>query len=116
VPADLNYAHEKYVAAVRILALGDGDLRSRLLDAYLGSAHRAHPPVGGLGPPMSGELVDRINEFHERMTSEVVLADEGTITATVHAMTPDDVHAAAAELVDIAKALDWEWHDQRRQR
>lgn len=116
MPADLNYAHEKYAAAVRILALGTGDLRRRLLDAYLGSAHRAHPPVGGIGPPASDEAVERINALHERMTSHEAVDDEGTITATVNAMSADEVHDAATELIDIAAVLDWEWHDRRHAR
>lgn len=112
MPSDLNYAHEKYGTAVRILALGDAPLRDRLLDAYRSSASSAHPPRGGLGPEIDAEVQTRIEDFDARMTAAGDGPD-GSIAATVAQMSDEEVREVAAELVSISRELDFAWHDRR---
>jgi hypothetical protein len=113
MPGDLHYAHEKYSAARDTLAEGAGSPRERLADAYLSQGSRASPLRRGLGPEISDELSTRIETFDERMTSVAPEGDEGSIVATINSMTVDDVQEAMRELVAIASALDWEYHDSR---
>lgn len=114
MPSDLNYAHEKYSAAVHAMALGRGGLRERLVDAFLGSAHLAYSEHQGLGPAIDPALHERMRDFHERMTKTTAEADEGKIVATVNAMTDGELDEAAEELVAIADALDWAWRVEIR--
>lgn len=113
MPADLSYAHEKYATAVRIMALGEGNLRERLLDAYLSQASRAHPPRGGLGRAISADVQQRIDDFHARMTAVPATHGEGTIMATITSLPDAEVRGAAEELLAIADEINWEWCEHR---
>lgn len=107
---DLNYAHEKYASSVRTLALLDSNLRARLIAAYTGGASLVGYPKDGLGPPLDEDLAERISNLHARLT-ERSDDDQGAIAATINAMTDDDIHSAAEELLEIAGELDWAWHE-----
>jgi hypothetical protein len=111
MPGDVLYAHEKYAAARDILAEGELSLRDRLLDAYLSQAHRVAPLRIGLGPEISDDLAARLDAFHSLMTATPAVADEGTITATVRAMTEEEVRSAVRELLTIAAYLDAEFYE-----
>jgi hypothetical protein len=108
MPGDIDYAREKYSTAVHIMATSHGTMRERLLLAYRDSAMRAHPPMPGMGPAISDELSNRIEQLDDRMTRTPAVGDEGDIEATVNAMTEPEVDAASEELVNIAFALLWE--------
>jgi hypothetical protein len=111
MPGDFNYAHEKFATAVRILALNRGELRDRVLDAYRSSAASAWPPQEGLGDPVPDDVLQQIATLHERMT--VIEGPEGSIAASIAAMSNDEVRQAAEEILAIFHELDWEWHEQR---
>lgn len=114
MPGDIHHAEEKYTTALRILATAQGSPRERLLLAYRDSATQAHPPLPGMGPEVPAGVSERIERFHGRMTSAPAVADEGTIAATVYAMSDEEIQAAAEELVDIALALRQDLWENRR--
>lgn len=107
MPSDLSYAHEKYSVAVNIMATSDKTLRERLYDAFVSSAHLAYTEHGGLGPAADPETQERLKSFHQRMTSTPAVGDEGTIAATINAMTDEEVQDAARELVEVASVVEW---------
>ncbi len=94
---DLRYTAEKYRTALIIL-VGHGSLRERLQSAYTDSAERAHPPQGGLGPPIPEDLVDQINAFHERIG--------GPGAAAVDDMDDHEVDQVAEALVYLTIELE----------
>jgi hypothetical protein len=94
-----NYAREKFTAGLNILA-GEGPVRQRLLDAYTEQVHHARSDKQ-VPPPMS----KRIEALNQRMTRVAPKGEEGSIAATVAAMTDDEVVAAAHEIVRIALDL-----------
>jgi hypothetical protein len=102
VSAALGYTHEKYSTARELLALSEGDLRERLLDAYRSQAHSAADP--GRSVPVA--IAERIRALHSTMTATPAEADEGSLAASVMAMTDDEVRDAAKALLDIAGWLD----------
>jgi hypothetical protein len=100
---DIDYAAEKWWIAIHTLAVGTSGLRERLLDACRSGPIIVHDPLStGLGPKMSDELVDRMIAFAERITSTPALADEGTVAATISAMTEEELRRAAEEVLSIA--------------
>lgn len=107
---DLDYTIEKYAAAVSILAASDRDLRDRLCDAYVSQASHIVPMHPGSGPPMSDELTARILDLHERfrvdpdVVSAAVMNVHGGMAAAIQAMSDDQVHQVASELVSICFA------------
>lgn len=111
MPADLNYAYEKYDKARNILATSIGSARQRLLEAYVGSAHLAQPLRSLPGQKNYEDLATRIAAFHTTMTSAVPTGDEGSIAATIDSFTDDQVSEALNELVSIADVLQWEHHE-----
>lgn len=110
MPGDLHYAHEKFATARYQLAIGDGTLRERFLRAYLDQAHHALPLRSGLGPPISQELADDLNSFGDDMSRRSAVAGEGTIAATVAALTDDELHDAVARFLALASDLDREYY------
>jgi hypothetical protein len=106
VPGDVDYAHEKYTTARIALALGEGTLRERLLVAYTSGPERAAFPGAGVGPSIPADIYERMEGLKATMTAPPAETDEGRLTATVMAMTHDEVVNAAQELIDIAGMLD----------
>lgn len=104
---DLFYAAEKYLQALEALATGDGVLRERLITACMCNilAHRETPPRPGLGPKMDPALLNRIYDFTERVTCRPAVSNEGTITATINAMTASELRDTAQELFSLALAV-----------
>ncbi len=99
---NLDYAWEKFVAAANTLAAGTGSLRERLVDAYRGQAFRAD----GFTPPLEDQgLRDRMLVLHQEMTHGDPVADEGTIAASINAMTEEQLQHEADEIFSIAIAL-----------
>jgi hypothetical protein len=95
-----DYAREKFTAGLFILAEGQGGLRQRLVDAYVDQVHHTRPEKQ-LPPAVS----QRIEALRRRMTSVAQKGEEGSIAATVAAMTDDDVVGAVHEIVAIALGL-----------
>lgn len=110
MPGDLHYAREKFATARYQLAIGDGTLRERFLRAYLDQAHHALPLRSGLGPPISQELADDLNGFGDDMSQRSAVAGEGTVAATVAALTDDELHDAVARFLALASDLDREYY------
>lgn len=101
--AHLFGAEQHYATGVRRLALGNGTLRERLKRAYLEAAFAMADDDAE--PACSAELQHRIAQMHRLMTQRPALANEGTVSASVNAMSDDDVRAAAEELLSIAEAI-----------
>jgi hypothetical protein len=96
--ASVRFAHEKYTAAVVGLATGAWPLRERVVDNYASQAYHAYP-LEDEGVELSA-LQDRIRLLHRRMT------EHGTVADSVAALTDQDVHDAAVEILSIAVELD----------
>ena len=114
MPGDLYFTNEKYMLAVKAMALGGGALRDRLSDAYQSQAVRAHPPTGGGGPEMSDVLATRIRSLHERLTARAEPGIQGSVKATIGYMSEAEVLAAAEELVAIQDAVLYELRSHDR--
>jgi len=101
---DLFYAAEKFHQALDALATGEGVLRERLITACMCNitAHRAHPMRAGLGPKMPAELVERIYDFTDRVTATAAVGNEGTLTATLNAMSDEELRSTAEELSSLS--------------
>ena len=98
---DYTYALEKLNATVTSLAEGEGPLRQRLLNAYTSQGDRTPVVDGGTHAP---DLADRIRALHKQLTRIPAAADEGTIEATVMAVTDDEIRQVVHEIIDL-KAL-----------
>ncbi len=96
--ASVRLAHEKYTAAVMGLATGGWPLRERVVDNYASHAYHAYP-LDDDGVELS-VLQDRIRSLHRRMTQH------GTVADSVAALSDQDVHDAAVEILSIAVELD----------
>jgi hypothetical protein len=95
-----NYAREKFTDGLDILARWPGDIRQGLLDAYQDEV--SHARSDKQVPPA---IARRIEALHRRMTSVAGKGEEGSIAATVKAMTDAEVVAAVDEIKRIAREL-----------
>jgi len=108
---DLLYAREKFGLSVGILATTHGTLQERLLNAYMSEGHHALPMGIQAGLPMSGELIERLKAFDERMSRQPAKAGEGAFAATILSMTDEEASDAARELLEISYQVDRELED-----
>lgn len=114
---DLLYASEKLGTACQIMATTEGRLRDRVFRAWVDQGHRAAPMgPGQAGVPMSEDLADRITAFSDRMSREPARADEGTIRATIDAMTDEEVADVADQVwslwIEVLSELDEHWRSR----
>ena len=103
MPSDLTYASEKYSLAVHILGETEGSLQERLTAAYKDQGMHAYPPHGGGGGPISDDLQADIEALHQRLTN--LNGPDGSIATTIHAMDPEELRAAAAEMIHVSYLL-----------
>lgn len=96
-----NYAREKFTDGLDILAEWPGDIRQGLVDAYQDEV--SHARSDKRLPPA---IARRINALHRRMTRVAAEGEEGSIAATVKAMTDAEVVAAVDEIKRIALELE----------
>jgi hypothetical protein len=101
---DVRYGQRRYAAARNVLAVSENDLRSRLLRAFCDEAVHAVPEQGGPHAPIGDGLADRMTRFHHRMAGGG--SDELSVATGIEVMDDQQVRASAAELCDIASALD----------
>lgn len=114
---DLLYANEKLGTACHIMATSRGDLRERVYQAWIRQGMRARPMgPGQAGVPMSEELAKRISDFSNRMSREPASRDEGTIRATIDAMTDEEVADVAEEIWSLWYEVKRELDDHSRSR
>jgi hypothetical protein len=100
---DLNYAWEKFFTGLDSLATGEGSLRERLKNAYTSQVNRAEDWSGSSIDPELGEMVKR---FHARMRTVDNPGDgRGIYSASIDAMSDEEVSTAAQELFSIALRL-----------
>lgn len=95
---DIEYAHEKLRATATTLADTEGSLRDRLLNAYMSQGDRIPVVAGGERAP---DLADRIRALHERLTATPSVAGEGTIAASIDALSDDEVRQIVQEILDL---------------
>lgn len=96
-----NYAREKFTDGLDILAHWPDDIRQGLVDAYQDEI--SHARSDKQLPPA---IARRIHALHQRMTKVAGQGDEGSIAATVKAMTDAEVAAAVEEIKRIALELE----------
>jgi hypothetical protein len=94
-----NYAREKFTAGVHMLAEGQEDVRRGLIDAYVEASH------GRRDKQLPPAMAKRIEALHQRMTRVTPKGEEGSIAATVAAMTDEEVVEAVHEIEAIALEL-----------
>jgi len=92
------------------MATTNGSLRDRLHGNYVWIASRVDAGLGGTGAPLSEVLERRILELRGQLTRVPAPpgSDEGSVRATVDAMTDSEVERTAEELYDIAVELECE--------
>ena len=108
VSGDLGYANEKFAVGVRILATGSGRIRERLLDAYRGQIIQANQGPSGASlkePQVPDDLATDIAALHERMTRSAN-AGQGTVEATVNAMTDEEARETADWICSLAYQIE----------
>lgn len=101
--SDITYAHEKLRTTVETLAEGDGPLRDRLFSAYMSQGDRT-PVVDG--SPWFPDLADRIRALHDRLTRTPAVAGEGTIAASIAALSDQEVRDVVREILDLEAMVD----------
>lgn len=103
---DLAYTHEKYMKGLDTLATNQGDLRSRLYDAYVSSIIHATPLKPGLGPDIDEDLAERVEAVSARFSGGTVDHGNGTVEVTVNSFTDDEAKEIAEEIFHLTRDLD----------
>lgn len=98
----MSYLNEKLFVAVLGMSQSEGDVRQRLVDAYVFSLIHAIPPVHDWGQ----ELNERLLEIQEMLTRVEPLGDEGSVQATVNTMTDDEVSACIEKICGLIFMLE----------
>lgn len=107
---DIAYAQEKLRATTTSLADSEGALRERLFNAYMSQGMRTPVVDGGQWYP---DLADRITALHARLTSTPAVADEGTIAASIAALSDDEVREVVREILDLESCVnDLYWRER----
>jgi hypothetical protein len=104
VPIDLYDARQKYSTGAYYLAIGDGDLRTRLIGAYI----EASGALSGLGEParaVSDTLELAMRRLDARMTVLPPTGNTGRVQTTVDSMSDEQVRDAAGDLLTILVML-----------
>jgi hypothetical protein len=93
-------AYEAYARAVRILATDPGRIQERLKRAYVKASSA---PLDDPREDVGDHAREAIRLLHAVMTR--VPGPEGTVAATVDAMTEDEAREAAERILSIAYEL-----------
>jgi hypothetical protein len=93
----LDYTAEKLYNAAHALATGPEGLRQRLASAWL-TCHTLSPTEEDFS---NKDLRERFRVLIADMTSKPAVGDEGTVNATLHQASDDDLHRWASELFSI---------------
>jgi NhaP-type Na+/H+ and K+/H+ antiporter len=96
---DIYYTREQFGKAVYALAIGPGEIRTRLAEAMM--AGIIHASTDAASVP--AHLQQRINELRDRLTA--VPGPNGSIHATIESLTLDECIDAAREIVDLDHLL-----------
>jgi hypothetical protein len=97
----IEYAQEKLMVAVGVLATGTGRLQERLADAALSALIRLKPddfPEGDLRRKFSGIIDD--------LTYAPAQGEEGRIAATLKLTNDDDAREIAKRIVSLYHAIE----------
>jgi hypothetical protein len=106
---DLHYVRKKYSTDAYYLAVGDGDLRTRLLGAYI----EAGAGLTSLEEParaVSDTLELAMQRLDARMSASPASGDKGGVQTTVDSMTDEQVRDAAGDFLTILVMLYEEVH------
>jgi len=98
-PARLNYAREKFKQAVYWLAVGPGDVRSRLKIAFL----EFHPVQERDIPD---DLLEDFKWIKSQLTKRNPIAQEGSLVATLKTMQNRTGAKIAERICYVATMLD----------
>src|SRR5438552_4117724 len=91
----LDYTWEKFHVAVLGLASGQGDIRQRLADAFVGSLIRLKPDE------LPEELRDDFRALQKELTSARPEGDEGTVLASTNTMSGNRAAELAKQIVSM---------------
>jgi len=101
--SDLDYAWEKFHLGLDSMATGEGNLRERPKNAYTSQVNRA---ADWSGARLDTELGEKVKRFHARMRRvDTPPEGQGVYSASIDAMSDEEVRAAAEELFSIALRL-----------
>ena len=106
---DPRYALGKFSAAVYLLSIGPGDVRSRLFKAFL----ELHPVTE---QDLPGNLRRDYRWIHHQLTKREPLHDEGKLLATLKRMRNSTGVRLAKRIVDLKDRLEAYVAEQDRRR
>jgi hypothetical protein len=109
VPVDLHYARQKYSTGAYYLAIGDGDLRARLVGAYIEASGALNDPAEW-GTAVSDTLELAMRRFDARMTALPATGGKGRVQTNVESMTDEQVRDATGDMLTILVMLYEEVH------
>jgi hypothetical protein len=104
MPIDLHDARRIYSIGAYYLAIGDGNLRTRLIGAYI-EASGALNALGDRVGAVSDTLELAMRRFDARMTALPASGSRGRIQTTVDSMTDEQVRDAAGDMLTILVML-----------
>jgi hypothetical protein len=107
----LNYIEEKLFAAVQALATDERPVRQRLLHAYRDSVSKVGMFAGDL-PEEERQLFDSIVAT---MTKVEPVGEEGSIEATVKAMSEAEATKVIQKIIMLLQRVTWESATRARQ-
>ena len=109
----LAYAHEKFSNAIRALALGRGEIKERLTDAFV-----SHLGYIREERDIPEDLREEFTQLKQRVTREHPTAaslGEGWLQATINTMTQEEAVEIATEIWTLAYRIEGMLEDERTQ-
>jgi len=101
---NLDYAHQKFSAAVESMAESPESIQRRIAAAYLDQLHVINPD------DLPDEVRMDFNIMVEQLTAVEPSGNEGSVNASVANMSDDDAVAIARKIVHIHDVLNAHYH------
>lgn len=91
----INYVWEKFYVAVQALAGGQGNIKERLLDAYISALIRLKPD------DLPKEMQQEFSMLQEELTKAEPIGNEGKLRATINSISSDRAAEIAEKIVGM---------------
>jgi len=103
---NLDYAHQKFSAAVESMAESPASIQRRIADAYIDQLHILNPD------DLPDEIRTDWRVTVEELTAVKAAGNEGDVNATVQSMSQDAAVAIARRIVHMYDVIEARYHDQ----
>jgi hypothetical protein len=103
---NLDYAHQKFSAAVESMAESPASIQRRIADAYISQLHVLRPD------DLPDEIRMEWTVTVEQLTHAESVGNEGTVMATVENMSDDDAVAIARKIVRMYDVIEARYHSK----